>query len=80
MRVQANGANSMLTKMKLAAIMLVSLYFFLQQERGFLLIGFVLSLKQADEHRNSKRCLEQVRIVISILLLLPLLSRYVLLN
>jgi len=33
----------------------------------------------AGEHRNSKRCLEQVRTVISVLLLLALLSRHVLL-
>jgi len=34
----------------------------------------------AGEHRNSKKCLEQVRTVISVLLLLALLSRHVLLN
>ena len=33
----------------------------------------------AGEHRNSKKCLEQVRTVISVLLLLALLSRHVLL-
>ena len=33
----------------------------------------------AGEHRNSKRCLEQVRTVISVLLLLALLSRHALL-